>query len=458
VRAADPGSVALGLSAGHESPPAKAAMRATVLASDVAIFFPAGLAAAAALGGGSQRLGGLWPAAAVLLNPAAILIDHAHFQYNCISLGLAAAAAAAAGGVGRSARGGARVIARLALATALFCLAVNHKQMALYYAPALAGHVLGRCLQRPTVGGKVGAVAACAIAAACTFAAAWAPWWMDGGTAGVLAVLERLAPLRRWEGGEAWVEAAPGEPRRPPQTPPPPPRRGIFEDYVANFWCTTHVLIKWKRLFSQAALARAALALTALASLPAFAAGVARPSASGLRHALAASAAAFYLFSYQVHEKSVLLPLLPVTLLADAEPLLAAVAPAVAAFSMWPLLARDGVGAAYAGVMLVWGAVAWPERAGRGVTAAAVAAGAVAALLHAGAAFIPPPASLPWLWDAAITGACFPLMAGATAYLNWRLWRVPADGVVAAAPAGKRAAGARPPRRAAAGGRRPKRA
>ena len=24
--------------------------------------------------------------------------------------------------------------------------------------------------------------------------------------------------------------------------------RGLFEDYVANFWCTTSLLIKWKKL------------------------------------------------------------------------------------------------------------------------------------------------------------------------------------------------------------------
>jgi alpha-1,3-glucosyltransferase len=32
---------------------------------------------------------------AVLLQPASLLVDHGHFQYNCISLGLSAAAAAA---------------------------------------------------------------------------------------------------------------------------------------------------------------------------------------------------------------------------------------------------------------------------------------------------------------------------------------------------------------------------
>lgn len=44
----------------------------------------------------------------------------------------------------------------------------------------------------------------------------------------------------------------------------------------------------------------------------------------------------------QVHEKSILLPLLPLTALAAASPLLATWLPLVACFSMYPLLVRDG--------------------------------------------------------------------------------------------------------------------
>lgn len=38
----------------------------------------------------------------------------------------------------------------------LFTLAMCHKHMALYYAPAFFAHLLGRCLQRPTFFAKVG--------------------------------------------------------------------------------------------------------------------------------------------------------------------------------------------------------------------------------------------------------------------------------------------------------------
>ena len=144
VQLLEPEAVALGSSRGYESPSSKRLLRQTVLASDAAVFLPAVLAAAAAFGGGAgaggSRLGVL---AALLFSPAVLLIDHGHFQYNCIGLGLAAGAAAAA------------AAGRHALGALLFSLSLNHKQMGLYYAPAFFAYLLGRCLQAPGLAGKV---------------------------------------------------------------------------------------------------------------------------------------------------------------------------------------------------------------------------------------------------------------------------------------------------------------
>lgn len=68
---------------------------------------------------------------------------------------------------------------------------------------------------------QVVAVARLGLAVIATFACVWAPFLVP--PSGALAVLSRLAPLRR----------------------------GLFEDYVANFWCATSPLIKWKQFFSQ---------------------------------------------------------------------------------------------------------------------------------------------------------------------------------------------------------------
>ena len=158
----EPAAVALESSRGYESPSSKMLLRHTALASDALIFLPAALASAAVFGGRRGSAGYLAVLVGLLFSPAAVLIDHGHFQYNCIGLGLAAggAAAAAAG--------------RDVLAALLFSLSLNHKQMGLYYAPAFFAYLLGKCLQRRTVAGKVrvGRQHAATSAGHCSFPAA----------------------------------------------------------------------------------------------------------------------------------------------------------------------------------------------------------------------------------------------------------------------------------------------
>ena len=112
--------------------------------------------------------------------------------------------------------------------------------------------------------------------------------------------------------------------------------RGIFEDKVANFWCFTNVtVLKWKRLFDgkEAFLVKSSAVLTALGFFPAVAgllwggyrtrsslsadkqSQVPTPTLPLLPYALLTTSMSFFLFSFQVHEKTILLPLLPLTLL-----------------------------------------------------------------------------------------------------------------------------------------------
>lgn len=123
--------------------------------------------------------------------------------------------------------------------------------------------------------------------------------------------------------------------------------RGLFEDKVANFWCFTNVLVKWKRTFAgrEGFLIKASTGLTALGFLPAVVALIfggyktrlqkdtkndsvnvspamasAAPSSPTpilplLPYALLTCSMSFFLFSFQVHEKTILVPLLPLTLL-----------------------------------------------------------------------------------------------------------------------------------------------
>ncbi|KAG9458249.1 hypothetical protein H6P81_002757 [Aristolochia fimbriata] len=153
-----PPSVALVPSRGHK----KLLMRCTVLLSDALVFFPAAiyfiLVYCVHRG---KKDASLWLLAMILLNPGLIVIDHGHFQYNCISLGFTVGAVAA-------------VLAKHdLLASVLFSLALNHKQMSAYFAPAFFAHLLGKCLKRKY---SLHEVLKLGIAVVVTFAVMWWPY------------------------------------------------------------------------------------------------------------------------------------------------------------------------------------------------------------------------------------------------------------------------------------------
>ena len=413
IAAIEPAAVALGTSHGYETPSSKRLMRLSVLFFDAVCFFPAALAAVRALYGARASPSDLaWALASVLLQPAFVLIDHGHFQYNNISLGLAAAAVAAI------ARG------EPVLGSVLYTLSFNHKQMALFYAPAFFAHLLGRCFEsrRPVL-----AVARLGAAVIGTMVLLWAPFLRDPGP---LAVAARLAPIGR----------------------------GVFEDFVASLWCghdalqwhllgpnvlpalrcVTSPVFRWRERFAAPTLARAAAALSLAACVPSCVQQALRPSRLGLPYCMLCCAMAAFLLGFQVHEKSVLLPLLPACLLALEEPELLRVLGPLAAFSMYPLLRFELLGgAAYAAALcagvLVVGAAPRSARGfatRRGRAAAAVwAAGAVAgaAALHASYA-VPAPEALPHLHALGVSAFSAANFAAVALYANVRQWQLPADG------------------------------
>jgi len=125
--------------------------------------------------------------------------------------------------------------------------------------------------------------------------------------------------------------------------------RGIFEDKVANFWCSTNLVLKWRNNFSQQQLGLMALGLTSVAIiLPCIKCFTDRSEKQTLLSAFVV-AMAFFLFSFQVHEKSILLPLVPALLLMDLdEPQgewfgFAFWFALVSSLSMLPLYIKDGI-------------------------------------------------------------------------------------------------------------------
>ncbi|CAK9167607.1 unnamed protein product [Ilex paraguariensis] len=303
LRSFDPESVKLYTSRGYESYFGKLLMRWTVLSSDALVFFPAVLYFVFAYysGRGGRKSDMAWHIAMILLNPCLILIDHGHFQYNCISLGLTVGAVAAI------------LSNRDLLASVLFSLALNHKQDALkdigsislcwleismgmegllivfYFdftfsiypsnksyqsgvaallsvSGSYCSHLLGRCLRRRNPLFEVFKLGCVVLG---TFAIVWWPYIHSFHS--ISEVLSRLAPFER----------------------------GIYEDYVANFWCTTSVLIKWKRLFTTPSLKVLSLAATISTCLPSMVRQVWSPSSQNFLYGLLNSALSFYLFSFQ---------------------------------------------------------------------------------------------------------------------------------------------------------------
>ena len=96
-----------------------------------------------------------------------------------------------------------------------------------------------------------------------------------------------------------------------------PVARGVFEDKVGNAWYAAQVFLRARDRLDQSSFIKAAAVLTALCSFAPcllrcrrVARGQDRSLANILR-SLHVSALAFFLFSYHVHEKGILVPLYP---------------------------------------------------------------------------------------------------------------------------------------------------
>jgi alpha-1,3-glucosyltransferase len=85
-----------------------------------------------------------------------------------------------------------------------------------------------------------------------------------------------------------------------------------------------------------------------------------KPSAQKLTISLAVASLGFFLFSFQVHEKSILLPLLPITMLFNEHPSFVVWFNNVSLFSLWPLLQRDHLQIPFFALLILWNALTYP--------------------------------------------------------------------------------------------------
>ena len=304
----NPDWFALDSSRGIETQGLKNYMRFTVLLSEAIFYMPAVVYFTKWLGRRRNQspIGQFIAAAAILFQPSLMLIDHGHFQYNSIMLGFTVYA-----------------INNLldefyAPAAICFVLSICFKQMSLYYAPIFFAYLLGRSMFFPKLF-NIPRFISISIATLVTFTAMFSPFYIFGGLDGLAQTVRRIFPFAR----------------------------GIFEDKVANFWCVVNTIVKFKVLFTNDQLRMYSLILTVVGFAPAMILIILYPRKHLLPYALAACSMSFYLFSFQVHEKTILVPLLPITLLFTSRDwnVLSMVSwiNNVALFTLWPLLKREGL-------------------------------------------------------------------------------------------------------------------
>ncbi|KAI1383506.1 glycosyltransferase family 57 protein [Hypoxylon trugodes] len=345
-------------SRGLEDPELKVYMRATVIVSEYLIYIPAAVIFVRRY----SRLFGVaqWTSSvalvAILMQPATILIDHVHFQYNTVMLGFVLASMSS------------MLAGRYMWASIFFVSALGFKQMALYYAPAVFALLLGSCIFPRINIGRFFGIAAVTLA---SFAVLVLPIILGtlydtsrgidtrpdlDGLRPPLPLFGFLSPYLDTEARYYPVieQFAQMVHRIFPFA------RGLFEDKVANFWCAANVVIKLRK-YPTELLQRVSLLATLASIAPACAIIFFKPRKELLPYAFSATAWGFFLFSYQVHEKSALLPLLPMTVLLAGKQGLGkdvrswvGFGNLVGVWTMFPLLSRVDLRVPYAVLTLLW--------------------------------------------------------------------------------------------------------
>ncbi|MCJ1279164.1 Glucosyltransferase-like protein [Puttea exsequens] len=354
----DPSWFALYSSRGIEQQLLKVYMRATVIVSEYLTYIPAAIIFNRKL----AHLRGVnkWESSialvAILMQPATILIDNGHFQYNTVMLGFVLASL------------GCIISDHNVWACTFFVAALSYKQMALYYAPAIFAYLIGVCVE-PKL--RIGRFLAVSTVTIMSFATVFAPLLLGAlydrhrGVSAPLSTTDRavnplFALILPYINSQSTYIYAIVLQLTQTIYRIFPFARGLFEDKVANAWCTLHTLHKL-HTYPIPLLQRVSLFATIVAILPAFMLISNYPRKEFLPWALASCAWGFFLFSFQVHEKSVLLPLLPMTVLLGGDGGLGVEirawvgwANVLGVWTLFPLFKRDELKIPYYVLSLLW--------------------------------------------------------------------------------------------------------
>lgn len=313
----EPSSMTLYESRGYETNTHKVFMRMSVILSELLTFIPAVIYFFNTYYR-HLRVEYRYAAALLLLNnPCFLIIDHGHFQYNNVMLGLVVWSIVFL------------LNNQLIFSGICFTLAINFKQMSLYYALPIGVILLKKSYETALKNARflpsdkktlvflsefvftvVNIFGACALITI----GIWSPYLAS--IQEILQVLRRIFPFQR----------------------------GLFEDKVASFWCTASIVIKFRELLGVSSMGLVCALVTLAVCLPSLYWLIRSPSSfRQFLYSLNISMA-FFLFSFHVHEKTILLPLLGISLYMILEdPSKYRLFTTVSMFSMYPLLIKDGL-------------------------------------------------------------------------------------------------------------------
>lgn len=230
-----PTMVEFNTSRGIETPDSRLFMRASVIILELLIYAPSILFLLSSIPNKyltQQPLHKAMMYSICILTPSMILIDHGHFQYNCVSIGF-------------SLLGAYFILQNYdILGSVFFCCGLNFKQMTLYYAPVFFFALLRKCFTH-VASSSIAHFIRLGLTVIATFGLLWSPFCIFHGSnetclEALSQVLYRIFPFNR----------------------------GIFEDKVANLWYVTSVVFDYRTMFTNEQMANMSLLLTLLMLSP----------------------------------------------------------------------------------------------------------------------------------------------------------------------------------------------
>jgi alpha-1,3-glucosyltransferase len=308
----DPKWTALKLSKGFQSEDLKTFMRSTVFLTDLLVLFPGVFELANAINN--------FPKAHVLialLAPPLLLVDHGHFQYNGVMLGLIAVSFAA-------------LLKRNYFKSVIFaCLAVSFNKSAAFYFPAIGAALFGVGLSFSSSFQTFKFFAYLTLAALLIFVPLIAPFY-DA----LFALFNRQFEVQN----------------------------GLFEDLVGNFWCPLTFVSKFYENRTNLELFLLCSKVVAAAILPIMIPLIfiykkqTAKAVPAQRFLLGVSAISlvFFLFSFHIHELQILVPLVPILFLIPHSAFFVYFFTIWSSFSLFPLLKRDGLSTPYYCLQAIW--------------------------------------------------------------------------------------------------------